>query len=184
MVKTYFIQYKFITPKNTKFPSYSYQKLFRSIYGYTQNITKSSGKVYKYYRTGVLSYYPYIKQGKNAVTIPTQALNPLINFFKTGKNPAHRWREKGDWNALYYLSEKNIKPEDLVNYVENHLKNHQINFNENIFRLEELLNKDLSKDLNSIVLEDLSKLTLNNWFDSTYSLSSFLQRVKSMVLRK
>lgn len=118
----YFIQYKFILPSSTKHSSYSYQKLFRALYGYTQNVTKSSGKTYHYHRKGVLSEVPYMRPGKNCVIIPQSAFNQLVNFFKTGKNPSHYWRGKGDWKAVYYMNEKAVSEKDAADALEQMLE--------------------------------------------------------------
>ena len=117
----FFIQYKFITPKSTKRSSYTYQKLFRALYGYTQNVTKANGKTYRYRRNGVLSSTAYIRPGKNCVIIPNSAFNSLTTFFKTGKNPTHFWEEKGDWKAVYYMDEKNLKEEDVLKALDDFL---------------------------------------------------------------
>ncbi len=107
-VRSYFIQYKFILPDAIKHSSYTYQKLFRALYGYTQAVFKSNGKVYHYHRNGVLSDTPFLRPGKNCVIIPTNSLQKLVDFFKTGRNPTHRWKSKGDWKAVYYMNEKDV----------------------------------------------------------------------------
>ena len=107
-VRGYFIQYKFILPENIKHSSYTYQKLFRALYGYTQAVFKSNGKVYHYHRNGILSDVPYLRPGKNCVIIPPGKFQGLIDFFKTGRNPAHQWRGKGSWKAVYYMNEKDV----------------------------------------------------------------------------
>ena len=112
--KGYFIQYKFIIPENVKHSSYTYQKLFRALYGYTQNVTKSNGKTYKYHRKGILSEIPYIRPGKNCVIIPPKSFAPLDTFFKTGKNPAHYWRVKGNWKAVFYMDEKDLDESQVI----------------------------------------------------------------------
>src|SRR4030042_1173873 len=84
-VKGYFIQYKFIIPENMKHSSYTYQKLFRALYGYTQAVFKSNGKTYHYHRAGVLSATPYLRPGKNCVIIPPGKFQHLLDFFKTGR---------------------------------------------------------------------------------------------------
>src|SRR3989344_9577320 len=118
MVKAYFIQYKFLAPETVKHSSYTYQKLFRALYGYTQNVSKSTGKSYKYHRPGVLSLGPYIRPGKNCVVIPQNQLSSLFEFFKTGRNPTHKWVGKGDWKAVYYMNEKEVGVIDLVKPLE------------------------------------------------------------------
>ena len=121
MIKAFFIQYKFITPESLKHSSYTYQKLFRALYGYTQNVSKSNGKTYIYHRDGVLSKYPVIRPGKNSVIIPQIAFQPLLNFLKTGKNPSHVWDEKGDWKAVYYLHDKELSEVEIAKAVDDFL---------------------------------------------------------------
>ena len=112
MVQAILVQYKFILPSDIKHSSYTYQKLFRALYGYTQNVSKSSGKTYRYHRPGVLSSFPFTKPGKNLVLIPKSALSALVDFFKTGKTPSHEWHVKGDWKAAYYTDERDISVSD------------------------------------------------------------------------
>ncbi len=119
MVKGYFIQYKFILPESIKHSTYTYQKLFRAIYGYTQNVTKSNGKVYHYHRKGVLSDTPYIRPGKNTVIIHPAAFSKFKQFFATGQNPSHNWRSKGDWKAVYYMDEKEVDEKKVAEALEN-----------------------------------------------------------------
>lgn len=118
VLKGYFIQYKFIIPESVKHSSYTYQKLFRALYGYSQIVSKSNGKTYNYHRSGVLSKTPYVRPGKNCVIIPQNSFQELINFFKTGKNPGHYWQVKGDWKAVYYMDEKELEHEKIVEAME------------------------------------------------------------------
>ena len=85
--------------------SYIYQRFFRAIYGYTQVVSKSNGKRYVYHRPGVLTNIPYLKAGKNAVIIPPSGTKPLLDFLKTGKNPAHQFTSLGiPWSELVRYS--------------------------------------------------------------------------------
>ena len=118
MAKAILVQYKFVLPSGTKHASYAYQKLFRALYGYTQNVSKSSGKTYRYHRQGILTAQPHTKPGKNAVLIPKSALPGLVDFFKTGKNPSHEWHVKGDWKAVYYTDERDLSPAETAAAVE------------------------------------------------------------------
>ncbi|QQR92799.1 MAG: hypothetical protein IPJ89_00975 [Candidatus Iainarchaeum archaeon] len=118
MSKSYFIQYKFILPESVKHSTYTYQKLFRAIYGYTQNVTKSNGKTYHYFRKGVLSDTPYYRPGKNSVIISPEAFPKLKQFFATGQNPSHKWITKGDWKAVYYMDEKELEDMKVVQSLE------------------------------------------------------------------
>lgn len=184
MPKGFFIQYKFIIPKTVKHNSYTYQKLFRAIYGYTQNVTKSNGKTYAYHRKGVLSDFPHIRPGKNCVIIPTAAFNNLTNFFKTGKNPTHFWRVKGDWKAVYYMDEKNISEQDAILALEDTLKSSYVeNVDGDYSSLESELNVLLDRKKNSSkidagylssVVTQAEKIFQSDWFKECYSKSEKL----------
>jgi len=94
--------------------AYPYQRFYRALYGYTQVVSKSTGKHYVYHREGVLTKYPFIKASRNAVIIPDNALQPLLAFLKTGKNPAHRFEDVSNWTDLvkYSVQETTVRPED------------------------------------------------------------------------
>jgi len=132
LLKGYFVQYKFIIPETTKHSSYTYQKLFRALYGYTQNVTKANGKTYHYHRKGILSDTPYLRPGKNCVIIPPKSFSALDSFFKTGKNPSHYWRVKGDWKAVFYLDEKNLTPEQVVLAIKDLIKRTFVHANDDV----------------------------------------------------
>ncbi len=180
----YFIQYKFIIPDSVKHSSYTYQKLFRALYGYTQNVSKSSGKTYRYHRKGVLSEAPYIRPGKNCVVIPPEAFNQLINFFKTGKNPSHYWRGKGDWKAVYYMDEKKLDEREVIRALEELLgRNYVLSTSDEHEKLDaeiaNILNKTSSgakvdESYKKLLLIEADKITRNSWFRECYSKSSKL----------
>jgi hypothetical protein len=188
MIKGYFVQYKFIFPENTNYSSYNYQKIFRALYGYTQNVTKNNGKTYKYYKTGVLGTNPFIKQGKNAVIIPPKALSSLTTFFNSGQNPAHKWTKKGDWKAVYYMTEKEYEPEELIKPVEESIKNcFVLTQNKEPISLYDALllcanKKDIDVMYKKYVLEEANKLTNNSWYEATHKNSSFLRNFNSLYL--
>ena len=121
MIKGFFIQYKFIIPETTLHSSYTYQKLFRAIYGYTQNVTKANGKTYHYHRRGILSATPYLRPGKNCVIISPPAFKPLETFFNTGRNPSHAWRVKGDWKAVFYMDEKVLEDAQVISSIKDQI---------------------------------------------------------------
>ncbi|MFH1586727.1 MAG: hypothetical protein ABID38_02630 [Candidatus Diapherotrites archaeon] len=177
--KGFFIQYKFILPETIKHASYTYQKLFRAIYGYTQNVTKSNGKTYHYHRKGVLSDIPYLRPGKNCVIIPKEAFNPLVSFFKTGRNPTHYWRGKGDWKAVYYMDEKNLENDAIIKALEGLLNRSFVlttsNEHETIY--EEMLASSggvTDKNYKKILLDESEKIVSLEWFRENYSKSSKL----------
>ncbi len=123
MVKAFMVRYKFKINENYNHSDYGYQKLFRAIYGYTQVVTKSSGKKYVYHRPGVLSTYPYVKKGKNEVILTKDGFSKLIDFLKTGKNPAHKWTEKGNWVATYSMYDVDVSESQVEVAMENLIKN-------------------------------------------------------------
>lgn len=104
--------------------SYIYQRFFRAIYGYKQVVSKANGRRYVYHRPGVLSNCPFIKAGKTTVIIPDTALQPLLNFLKTGKNPAHRFSFVSSWSEIikYSIAETYVEPETAADAVYNALE--------------------------------------------------------------
>ncbi len=194
VAKGFFIQYKFILPESIKHSSYTYQKLFRALYGYTQNVTKSNGKTYSYHRKGVLSSHPHIRPGKNCVIIPTNAFNNLTTFFKTGKNPTHFWKMKGDWKAVFYMDEKKVSDKEAIDALERNLDGTFIeNKNEEqssiLGELSLLLsNKKESKNLDqaylNLVVNEAEKVCQNEWFKEFYAkspkLTDFHRKLKEL----
>lgn len=190
MVKAYFIQYKFLTPDSVKHSSYTYQKLFRALYGYTQNVSKSTGKSYKYHRHGVLSLGPYIRPGKNCVVIPQNQLAPLFEFFKTGRNPTHKWEGKGDWKAVYYMNEKEVNIGDLVKPLEDLLDRTFIAApGEERLKLEDELNalsnaqstRKFSDPYKKMLVAEASRVLGNEWFSLCNSKSERLKNFAALV---
>lgn len=181
----YFIQYKFIIPNNMKHSSYTYQKLFRALYGYTQSVSKSNGKSYNYYRKGLLSDVPHLRPGKNCVIIPQNQLSDLISFFKTGKNPTHKWELKGDWKAVYYMDEKKLDEELVVKAVEDLLDRTYVSSAEKgnsrvLQEMEAIVekmenNEEIDKLKASQVIDSVKKLTSNAWFKACNNKSSKLK---------
>jgi hypothetical protein len=192
MVKAYYIQYKFILPESIKHSTYTYQKLFRAIYGYTQNVTKSNGKVYHYHRKGVLSDTPYIRPGKNAVIIHPSAFPKFKLFCATGQNPSHNWRSKGDWKAVYYMDEKEIDEPKIIQALEEMLdRTYVVPTEKTPRKLPEELSTILDKHTLNEKIEDSHKLVVLNesqnivsheWFRNHYQssqmLTSFNEKVK------
>ncbi len=190
-VKAYFIQYKFILPESVSHSSYTYQKLFRALYGYTQNVSKSNGKSYKYHRKGILSPIPYLRPGKNCVVIPQGMLSPLIDFFKTGKNPSHKWVGKGDWKAVYYMNEKDVSPEEVVGAFENVLDRSFVLSNS---KEHEKLDSEISAVVaqskagqtvdaarKALLLGEAQKITSHEWFQACCSKSAKLKKFSSVA---
>jgi len=182
-VKGYFIQYKFIIPENIKHSSYTYQKLFRALYGYTQAVFKSNGKVYHYHRSGVLSNIPYIRPGKNCVIIPPNVFQRLIDFFKTGRNPTHQWRGKGEWKAVYYMNEKDIEEKKVIEALGKLLSRLQVQgASGKPLTLPDAMHQALSEevkkskeDFTSSLLSEAQPVVESEWFKTVYSLSSELK---------
>ncbi|MDD3159356.1 MAG: hypothetical protein PHQ98_00090 [Candidatus ainarchaeum sp.] len=171
--RAYFIQYKFIFPGEIKHSSYTYQKLFRAIYGYTQSVNKSNGKVYKYHRAGILSNYPVVRVGKNCVIIPQEAFKSLQDFFKTGINPAHNWVIKGDWKCTYFLNEKDITTEQMVKSIKDLLARKFVENIEGSIKLNDELNRlistnDYTENYLKLILNDVNGIINQPWFKSCY----------------
>lgn len=168
-----------------KHSSYTYQKLFRALYGYTQIVNKATGKKYKYHRPGVLSSCPYIRSGKNCVIIPQDSLQTLIKFFKTGMNPAHHWRVKGDWKAVYYMDEKQINPKLVVNALEQLIERQFLDNKKPL--LDELRrvvdSENVSADYIALLLSKLDTITKHHWFKAVSSESKKLKEIKEMQER-
>ena len=190
-LKGYFVQYKFILPKEIRHSSYTYQKLFRAIYGYTQNVSKGGGKSYKYYRKGVLSNIPYIRPGKNSVIIPPSAFNQLSTFLKTGKNPTHHWKEKGDWKAVYYMDEKQVSEAEVISALESLLSRLYLLSGEGEVKVVDHVNYLLENSkahdgaaLVAATVKSAEPLINSEWFGSYYKqsekLSSFFDNYKKL----
>ncbi|MEM4662434.1 MAG: hypothetical protein QXM75_00175 [Candidatus Diapherotrites archaeon] len=170
-------------PKTLSRSSYTYQKLFRALYGYTQVVNKSNGKRYRYHRKGILSDVPFIRPSKNSLIIPTDALQKLINFFNTGENPAHRWTAKGDWKAVYYLSDKQISEQSVARAFEQVLDRQWVNYGGEKMLLEDFLSKFVPKKeelKNKKIVQFCNYLTSHEWFAKSYVYSDRLKKFKTL----
>ena len=182
-VRSYFIQYKFILPDAIKHSSYTYQKLFRALYGYTQAVFKSNGKVYHYHRNGVLSDTPFLRPGKNCVIIPTSALQKLVDFFKTGRNPTHRWESKGEWKAVYYMNEKDVDEKKIAEAILALLNRFQVtDVSEKPLSLREAVEYVSSKgasnvkgDFNAALVSQAKPIVDSDWFKAAVPISKELK---------
>jgi len=168
-----------------KHSSYTYQKLFRALYGYTQEVYKSNGKNYKYHRKGVLSDYPYIRAGKNCVIIPSYAFQHLINFFKTGKNPAHHWTVKGDWKAVYYMDQKDVPEKAAGQAVEELIERTHIGKGAGraalLNEIKRVDKKTANQDYLKLLVDSAEKITSQEWFAHASSHSARLGEFKRAV---
>jgi len=181
-IRSVLIKYKFSFIENTAHSSYLYQKVFRSIYGYTQNVTKKNNKIYNYFRNGVISSLPYIKSGKNSLILPIGCENELIEYFETGKNPTHNWKNKGNWSVEYKKDFIDVDEESIIKAIEIHINDCKIINNENIStKLFDEVNLILSKDnlnLNyiNLMINVMKKIIDTNWFSESYKHSNNLQK--------
>ncbi len=164
-MKGYLIRYKYQGERPS--PKYEYQRFFRALYGYTQVVKKSNGKMYVYYREGVLTLYPYIKQGRNSVIIPDNALKPLVDFFKEGKNPAHEFQDIKDWKVTYYVEETDVSENMAHKAIEDALKRIFIRTDTGLRSIKEVI------DSLYVSLDELAEIKLktrhiiqSNWFSS------------------
>ena len=184
VIKAYFVQYRFILPDPIKHSSYTYQKLFRVIYGYTQAVHKGEGKKYNYHRHGILSNYPFIRPGKNCVIIPQCAFQPLQEFFKTGKNPTHYWQEKGEWKCTYFLNEKDLSEIEVAKAVENLLNRKFVEgiegkvllFNE----MKRIVQNPAEGGYKAALLKEAQNIVDLDWFKQTYQQSPLLTEFYSL----
>jgi len=185
-VRGYFVQYRFIIPDTVKHSSYTYQKLFRAIYGYTQAVYKSNGKTYKYFRPGILSNSPYIRPGKNCVIIPPKVFNSLKDFFTTGHNPTHNWTMKGEWKCTYFLNEKDIDNNDIIKALEDLLSRKYIDGVEGLIKLsnemKRAVEKEVTESYKTALLNEAQFIVNTDWFREVYSqskkLSEFYENYK------
>ena len=177
-IRSYFVQYRFIIPDTVKHSSYTYQKLFRAIYGYTQAVYKASGKNYHYHRAGILSNFPYLRPGKNCVIIPTTAFQPLQEFFKTGHNPTHNWETKGEWKCTYFLNEKDVAENEITLAIENLLSRKFVSSSEGPVKLSSELARAVGKGVDSnyraVLVKEAQSIVDLDWFKQTYQLSQVL----------
>jgi len=177
-IRGYFVQYRFVLPDSIKHSSYTYQKLFRAIYGYTQAVYKNNGKTYHYHRAGILSKYPYIRPGKNCVIIPQTAFQGLQEFFKTGHNPTHLWQEKGDWKCTYFLNEKDLQEKEVVSAIENLLSRSLVFGSEGPVRLDveikRVIEKGAEEGYKQALIKEAQLIIDSDWFKQSYSFSPSL----------
>jgi hypothetical protein len=179
-----YIKYKFIFDKNIKHSSYLYQKIFRSIYGYHQNVTKKNNKVYKYFREGVLSNIPYIRPGKNSVILPINYEHKLINFFQTGENPTHKWRTKGNWKVDYNIKDIEIDVKSIADSLENYINNYKIINVDNtkLSNIYEELSNIVDNNINNIkyklfIYKKLKNIVKSQWFEKSKRYSELLNNL-------
>jgi len=190
MAKAYMIKYKVKMIGNYNHSDYGYQKIFRAIYGYTQNVTKGSGKVYIYHRPGVLSKTPYIKKGKNEVIVPKECLTPLLNFFKTGENPAHKWTEKGNWSATYTLYDIDISELQAKKAIDKVINSTFIvddegNTKRFLSLLEELFseNKVSSVPLRNTIFSEAKKIQSLEWYNIVSEKTPIIKKFETLIFK-
>jgi len=182
MTDAFLVRYKVKVLDDVKHSSYLYQKLFRAIYGYTQVVCKQTGKKYIYHRPGVLSRFAYIKEGKNEIIVTKDGFSYLINFFKTGKNPAHNWQNKGNWTASYSVVDVIIDDSKITKSVENQIRNtyaldNQGNYKLLIDILEEL---SMGKHMDKVFLKQyeplISFVQSGSWYDLALKKSGLVKK--------
>ncbi|MCX8189753.1 MAG: hypothetical protein N3F05_00825 [Candidatus Diapherotrites archaeon] len=131
-----------------------------------------------------MSDVPFIRPSKNSIIIPVDSFQKLINFFNTGENPAHRWSSKGEWKAVYYLSDKQINEQLAAKACEKVLDRQWVSSNNEKILLENFLSKlpTTRTDQNSkeIILPTCNKLISHEWFLKSYSYSERLTNFKRL----
>jgi len=185
------IKYKFTFDGEIKFTSYNYQKIFRSIYGYQQNVTKKSRKVYVYIRPGVLSRIPHIRCGRGSVILPLCCENELINYFNTGNNPTHNWKLKHFWKINYKIDTISIDKNSAITAILD-LVNKKTIVSDNKFQSVFEVLESLASNINVDTLKreniniTLAKNIINtNWFQEVYinseELNSFYRNYQKII---
>jgi len=190
MAKAYMVKYKVKMIGNYNHSDYGYQKIFRAIYGYTQNVTKGNGKIYIYHRPGILSKTPYIKKGKNEVIVPKDSLTSLLDFFKTGENPAHKWSEKGNWSATYTLYDVDVSEQQSKKAIDRVINSTFIVDDDATVKrvlnlLEELFeqNKAPSAPLKNTLYNEFKKIQSLEWYTMITDKTTIIKRFDTLVSR-
>ena len=167
---------------------YGYQKIFRAIYGYTQNVTKGNGKIYIYHRPGVLSKTPYIKKGKNEVMVPKDCLTQLLDFFKTGENPAHKWSEKGNWTATYTLYDVDISEQQAKKAIDRIINStFVVDDDGNTKRILNLFedmfeqNRVPSNPLKIVLYNEIKRLQSLEWYNLVQDKTTLIKRFETLI---
>lgn len=188
MAKAYMVKYKIKMLGNYSHSDYGYQKIFRAIYGYTQNVTKNNGKVYIYHRPGVLSKTPYIKKGKNEVIVPKACLTELLDFFKTGENPTHKWFEKGKWQATYTLYDMDVSEQQAKRAIDKTINSiFVVDDDGSVKRILNLLedifekNKVPSVNLKKVLLSNIRKIQNFEWYIIVKDKTTLMKRFETLA---
>jgi hypothetical protein len=142
-INVVFIKYKFIFNKDIKYTSYTYQKVFRDIYGYNQNVTKKNNKVYKYFRKGIINDIPFIKPGKNAIILPIGYKDKLKTYFDNLKYKSNKY------DLTYSIEKIDINDESIVFAIEKFINNYYIINLSN-------KNKNLLNELDNIIINKIN----------------------------
>lgn len=125
---------------------------------------------------------PFIRPSKNSIIIPVDSFQRLINFFNTGENPAHRWSSKGDWKAVYYLSDKQINEQLAAKAFEKVLDRQWVNYDGEKVLLEDFLSKKASAGLDKkskeLLMPICNRITTHDWFLKSYVYSERLTNFK------
>lgn len=142
------------------YSSYNYQKFFRALYGYTQVVQKAGGRTYVYFRPGVLYSWPYIKKWKNEVIIPKEALRDVLEFFKTGKNPAHQWERPV--KVKYSIEDVSVPTEEVKRAVVEAIRRQYIRVDSKNVPLLDVVDSVPREDLYSV----LKNIVNCSWYDA------------------
>ena len=181
-MKGFLIKYRYKGAQPSS--SYTYQRFFRALYGYTQVVTKSNGKTYVYYSEGVLTTYPHVRYGKNTVLVPENALEPLINFFKTGKNPAHRFEDLSSWSVTYYIEETAVDESTAIRAIYAALNRIMARTPAGIVRLRDLVQRNnLGADELLIIKEKAQPIVESPWFKAVYQKDPLLYHLNDVFTR-
>jgi hypothetical protein len=122
------------------------------------------------------------------VIIPPGNFQRLLEFFKTGRNPTHVWKGKGDWKAVYYMNEKNVEEKSARAALEQMLERFFVTTESGqteklATEINTVINKSKPSDVGraylNILLSEAQAVTSNVWFKSVYPQSDKLKKFYS-----
>jgi hypothetical protein len=129
-----------------------------------------------------LSRFAYIKEGKNEIIVTKDGFSYLINFFKTGKNPAHNWQNKGNWTASYSVVDVVVDDSKITKSVENQIRNTYVLDNQGNYKLlvDVLEELSMGKHMDKVFLKQyepmISFVQSGSWYDLALKKSGLVKK--------
>lgn len=173
------VTYKLVLPPKTHYKSYHYQKVFRAMYGYTQNVTKSNGHRYQYYRKGILTDSPIVRIGKCVIVLQEKEIQPLKTFFESGKNPGHTWWKKQPFKMVHVINDYNVTEFQVIRAIEEWVRDYTIQAtNAETGSLAKIVMNQSDKPVDIHGVKEIKNMIQlfgsNEWFSQYYYRSPFL----------